>query len=812
VAEAAELQGTTSARARRWRQRTAALLAGAPLLAGAWQLPAAQAAHAAGQATGTRTVDVSINSLTPDTPAKGDNLTVKGIVTNNGASALTDAEVDLRVGPMMTSRSQIDTVADRTGYSPGLDGTVVGGTYADTIGKLPSGVSRGFALSVPMSKLHLGGSGVYQIGVSLTGATHSQPWQQVLGIKRTFLPWQPTNAPKKTQLTVLWPLISTPHITARTAADQQQTPIFSDDDLAKEFAPGGRLQQLVALGKNLPVTWVIDPDLLATADAMTRDYQVQVGSGGGGDQDPKVRDGKGQAVAKAWLDELEKAVAGHEVVALPFADPDLASIAHHGKNVPGAIDHLKSATKLASDTVDSILGVKPRTDFAWPADGAIDPSIVDVAAAAGARNIITRSDSLKEARGMPYTPTAARRIGGGNTAIVTDTRLSTEFSGDMVKAENATLAIQEFLAQTQMVTLQAPEKQRSIVVAPQRMPTTSQAQAMATALGSLQSGRWSEPLSLGQAAKITPDPNAAHRVPSSSSYPSALRKQELPESAFRGIRTMGTTLSEFEEILSAKDRVAPVFDTAIMREMSTSWRGTGGDSARFRDAVQSYLDSLTNKVHFVPKTDMTLSGRSATIPVTVQNNLVQGVEGLRLKLWSSQRNRLAVSDPQVVDIGGGHSQSVKFGTTANANGRAWITAQLYTQDGRPYGQPMRFQVNVTEITSTIILVIAGGVLLLVLAGVRIYIHRKRDAARNGRAPEGTGPADAAVDAAGPAADPAVDAASNPGTPTAPEEAGPPSDPGHNGVRTALPQQPSDPIPDTGSQSAGPSGSGEKVDH
>ncbi|MGO4760873.1 hypothetical protein AB4212_71605, partial [Streptomyces sp. 2MCAF27] len=86
MAEPAELQGTTSARARCWLRRTAAVLTAAPVLAGALQIPAAPGAHAQtapartaptqqtapaqAKATGSRTVDVAIDSLTPTTPSK----------------------------------------------------------------------------------------------------------------------------------------------------------------------------------------------------------------------------------------------------------------------------------------------------------------------------------------------------------------------------------------------------------------------------------------------------------------------------------------------------------------------------------------------------------------------------------------------------------------------------------------------------------------------------------------------------------------------------------------------------------------------
>src|SRR5690606_7454093 len=137
-------------------------------------------------------------------------------------------------------------------------------------------------------------------------------------------------AENKTGLTYLWPLMSKPRMTARMESDEEQTPVFRDDTLAKELAPGGRLQQLVKLGEDLPITWVVDPDLLATVNAMTEPYRVRKKGGG-------TRAGKGQAYAKQWLMDLQGAVKGEEIAALPFGDPDVASLAHRGRDVPGAL-------------------------------------------------------------------------------------------------------------------------------------------------------------------------------------------------------------------------------------------------------------------------------------------------------------------------------------------------------------------------------------------------------------------------------------------------------------------------------------------
>ncbi len=771
MADAAGFQATERPRGR-WLRRTVTLLTGVPLLVASLQLP--QAATARADSAGSHPVSVTINAMSPAAPGKDDTVTVSGTLTNDSKNPITGAHVGLHRGAALNDRSSIEAVTKRTGYQPGADGEEIA-KHTEKVDRLDPGASRTFTVNVPVKDLGLSADGVYPLGITLSGHTSSSSYDQVLGIDRTFLPWQDAAPAKKTQLTYLWPLISTTHLTAETGADAQQTPVFRNDDLAAEIAPGGRLQKMIELGKNLPVTFVIDPDLLASVEAMTKTYRVH------GPDGPM---GKNQAVAMQWLNDLENAVKGHEVVALPFGDPDLASLAHHGKSVPSALGHLGPATELASKTVDTILGVKPRTDFTWPVNGAIDSSIVDVATSAGAHNVITRSDSLRD-DGLSYTPTAARPIGGGNTAIVADTQLSRAFEGDMSKSGNASLAIQEFLAEAQMIGLENPEQQRSVVVAPQRMPSAPQAQAMASALRNLEQASWVQPTKLGDAAKAKPDPNANRQIPSRSAYPSFLRREELPIEAFQQIEDTQTALDDFQVVLAQPERVVTPFGNAIMREMSTSWRGDDKGAAAFRTSVRGYLGGLTKKVRLIPKSEATLSGRSATIPVTVQNNLLQGVQGLTLRLTSSQPNRLDVGKSQQIKVDGGHSQSFKFETTANANGLAWVTAQLYTADGKPYGEPMTFRVNVTEITATVMLVIAGGVLLLVLAGVRIYLQRKRAAA------EETDDEENGEDNGGSAADEKGD--------------------DDGGTGGDAPGQPGEPTPDTGSEKSGPSGSGEKVD-
>ncbi|WP_448320607.1 DUF6049 family protein [Streptomyces sp. CO7] len=780
MAQAADFQGMSSSPGRRWLRRTGAVLAGAPLLAGFLFLPSAEEAAAAPASAPTTAkaaeaasgpVSVSLNKVTPGVLSEGDTLTVSGTVTNTTKKPITEARVDLRLGQALGTRSAIDNVSRHTTFQPGVDGNPVGGKYTAGFERLEPKVSQVFTITVPADELSLGEAGVYQFGASVSGLTAEQPWaEQVLGIRRTVLPWQPDTR-TATRTTFLWPLISDVSMTAETASDDDQAPVFLNDSLGKEIAPGGRLDRMVSLGDELDITWVVDPDLLATVDVMADSgYEVK------GEDGRNVR-GTHQKDAARWLSKLIAAVQDEEVVALPFADPDLASIAHNGRNVSGTLNQLKSATDVAALTVRTVLHVEASTEYAWPVDGALDPAIKNVATSAGADKVIARSDSLKD--GLSYTPSAARPIGGGTTAVVADALLSTAFQGDLSRAENSTQAVQQFLGQSVAITQQT-NRERSILVAPQRTPSAAQAQAMAEALTALREGSWSLPQALSETAGTDPDPRASSSVPSRSAYPSALRKKELPREAFEQIARTQEKLDSFKVILSRKERVVTPFGRAMNRAMSVSWRGHAGAAGDYRADVKAYLDDLADRVWLIDKSETKLSGHSATIPVTVKNDLLQDVEGLVVRLTSTNPTRLEINgkryDEQPITVAGSRSHSVKFTTSANANGPSTVIAQLYTEDGQAYGRSVTFKVRATEVTATVMLVIGGGVLILVLAGFRMYTQRKRAAARRD-------------------AEAAAGAEHGDGSGRTPDAS----------------EQASDPAPDTSAESADPSATGEKVD-
>ncbi|WP_329134128.1 DUF6049 family protein [Streptomyces sp. NBC_01476] len=795
MGEAAQAPGRAPSRRRRRLLRATALLCGAALLTGLLQ--AAEATSSQAQATtGSHTATLTLDGLSPRVPTADGSVTISGTVANNSKSEITDAYIGVRIGTggPLTSRSEMTEVAARTTYKAALDGGADIDGHTTDVPDIQPGLGVPFTLKVPVSAFDLGDSGVYQLSVTLDGQTAVESWQHVLGIQRTFLPWYPDGeSAKTTRISYLWPLTDRPHIAAQGDPESQQSPIFLDDDLAKELAPGGRLQVMVDLAKNLPVTWIVDPDLLASVEAMTKPYRVAT--------NPKditrTVPGTGTADAKAWINALRTAIAGAQVISLPFGDTDIASVAHSGQNARVGVAQLKTGVTLGKITTDTILGVRSAANVAWPVGGALDPSIVSVAREGGAQRIVAASNTFTDGP-VEYTPTASRPIGHGTTAVVADAQLSGAFSGSLSDGR-AEAAVQNFVAQTLMITMQAPNRQRSLLVAPQRVPSIAQAQAMAQAIEQIDSSPWAELVSFDTVAKAAPDSRANHQVPPARAYPKALSRHQLPQDTFPSLRDIQQRLNNFVGILTIQDRVTVPFRNAMLRAVSTGWRddprNTSDPSdpenpAGFRNSIDQYLDDLTGAVHVLKKTTLTLSGRSGTIPVTVKNDLGQAISGLQLQLTSGANIRLEIKNPlQPITIDGGHTRTLKFETKASANGKVSITTQLYTKDGSRYGQADTFDVKITKVTDLVMLIIAVGLLLLVLAGVRIYRQRKRQAASGGD-----------------------DGGSGGGSEGNGAGGGSNGNDGDDGeADSSSPGQPGDPAADTAPQSPEPSPAGEKVD-
>ncbi|WP_371517878.1 DUF6049 family protein [Kitasatospora sp. NBC_01300] len=708
-------------------------------------------------------VEMTIETVAPQVASPNGIVKITGHVTNTGKAAVKNAHAAVRKplsSKPLQRRSDLSLVATRSGPSNSDGVELDSPQYA--LPELGPGQNQPYTLSVSVSDLGLSDSGVYELAVDAWGSTADNQRDRPLGIARTFLPYNPGGAEAQpSKVTTLWPLVHAPVLAAQTYSDNDQpVPVLRDDSLTADFSPGGRLYELVDTGSKMTgLTWVVDPDLLDTAFAMTRPYRVQKPGQDVGKpaKDDNTVPGTGQAAATAWLDKLRAAVAkpGGQVVSLPYADPDLASIAHNGADLTGMATALGKAATAGRLTVEGRLSVDTRSDVAWPYQGYLDQQIAGIAQQSGDSLVLVNGASMPEPDAMNYTPTAVRPIGSGQNAVVADETVSSLFQTDLASPQAQTRANQRFLAETYTITHEQPQNQRGLLVMPPRDLTASTAKVLADALQTASDNKWLTPVKLDTLAQASPDPKAGNTVPAAVDYPAQVRASELSAAELSSTDEIQQNLDTLMRVLTLPQRVRGPFSAAMVRSLSTEWRTNAAAGSTYRADVAKYLDELTGAVRVPKKNVVTFAGNTGLLQVSVRNDLTQTVTNLKLVLTSTQPNRLRVGKEEELVIPASQSVTLRFNAEAHNNGPVNMTAQLWTTGPNPqkYGEPQQFRVDVTSVTNGVLYVFAAAAALLLLAALRFVRQRKRRAGQ----PHADGDQPVDGPAAGGAQDPDGDA-------------------------------------------------------
>ncbi|MEV3853890.1 DUF6049 family protein [Streptomyces sp. NPDC050095] len=558
---------------------------------------------------------------------------------------------------------------------------------------------------------------------------------------------------------VVWPVVATPHMTAaaRGSGSTAQA-VFDDDSLADLLADGGRLREVVDAGKDRDVSWVLDPDLVIAAQAMANGYRVADSPDSSNPQNSTQ--GTGQNAARSWLAALKDAVQGHDVWLLPYADADLASLAHRpGTDTDDLTEVVAGLADPAKERVDDILGTGTRAGLGWPADGALDSRVTHLGGALGVTRMLASGAGLSPAGDDPVTlqgsgddaditalpydadvttalarikdpdpeaspsasssasnsPTASPTSSSASSAPSTSSSPSASASGD---GDDET---PDAATVTKLTTL-LKANTRPVLVPPRDLSGTA-AKALGAALDAGAEDGW---LDL-EGIRAADDDPVKGQAESSSAYPSRLRNSELTSAQLTAVAGDLDGLATLSKVLADPKATTASVHAAMARALSTAWRvADDGAQETFQQRTSDFLSTSVDSLRLVPKTTVTLTSGNSTIPVTLDNGLQQPVAGLELRVSSSDSERLKVNDPKLsVEAAGSANHTTHIGVTAKANGKARLTAQLYTtSDGKPWGEPMTFDVDVTSVSVGAIAVVGAGVALIVLAAA-FRMHRVR---------------------------------------------------------------------------------------
>lgn len=648
------------------------------LLAGCVGLPPGVAGAADSGSKGL-SVTVTLTSLSPAVPAAGDTVTVKGSVKNTAATAVTGLHVGVRMGEgkPLSGRKGIADVAGRS-KPVSADGDEISG-HLDDVGDVAAGKSADFSVAVPVSALGMDKAGVYEFAVDAQGTSDGAEETETLGITRTFLPWYPSGtSAEATLVSAVWPLTATPHINAWSMANGEDKgeAVFSDDTLADDLGDGGRLDDAVRAAGDLPVTWVVDPELLAEASAMAAGYRVASSPDDSGQQ--AVQDntaGSGRSAASSWLKRLKSAVSDDaDVVSLAYGDPDLASVAHHGGGVDGLMELLKQAGSSGVAEVEDVLGVTPETGVAWPADGVVDTGIVGLAKSLGSSAVVTSGTQVPGS--APVQDTSS-----GTTALVADSTLGGVLGDD----SGQVLVEQRVLAETLAVTLTSPKDRAGLFVVPPRQVSGDAVQGLGAALEAAQDAGWVKGLTLDRLRTDMAAPAGEVAVPAVSAYPASEAADEISADQLQSLVDQKGRLETLLPLLTEPDRVEQQTQAAMASGLSTAWRADQTKGDAYRTGLADSITASLGAVHLVQKSKVTLSGDSGKLQVSVDNGLQQKAQGLELRL-TSQAPMLELGDVPDLSLTAAAVSTVSVPVAARSNGQAQVTAQLYRTDtGEAWG-------------------------------------------------------------------------------------------------------------------------------
>jgi hypothetical protein len=659
----------------------------------------------------TPLASLTLTTLDPAVGTPGAMLHVAGSVVS-GRERLRKVTVGLHLSRTpVNSRNELAGVA--SGLTTGKDGAQIASEAVADV--LTPGSSGTFDIATPLDDLgQLTEFGVYVLVIEVT-ATHRDGVGTV-AITRTFIPWVPRHSQvRPTGFTWLWPLVGHPTRLANGT--------FADDSLASELAPGGRLARLTQtgdlLGQQMPLSWVVDPDLLDSAADMSRPTGYRWVSGN------RTRPGVGTASAAGWLEQLKSATANSEVIALPYGDPDITALRRGGLS-----SDVENARATGTSVATAVLDRPVTDDVSWPNNGFTDKATLGLLAGTGTNTVVLDDRALPTKLELNYTPGGHSEVGtssGGVNALLADHGL-TALLGDATKSP--LLAAQRFLAETAMITAELPSTgpSRVILVAPPRRWDPPQVFLDRLVAGT-SAASWMTGTSLS-GMRTAPTAEVERR---GLRYPASERRRELPAPYLTALGSQHSRISTFAAVLSKPDAIVPGLEEGLLRLESTWWRGRDEGRVNRYSREQSNVVDQLGSIHVQPGS-YTFGSKSGKIPLTISNGVNQEVIVV-LRLEPRQPRLQLDPPPNPIRIAAGRKTQVLVGASAVASGEVVVDATLRTRGGTdlPTG-PVPLSIRITQF-GTVALLITGGAagVLFLTAAVRL-LRRGRAARRSPPSP------------------------------------------------------------------------------
>ena len=692
-------------------------------------------------------VTLSVDSLAPEIITSGQDLNISGTIANGTNEPLK--------GLSLTARVQDSTELTVTGLESWLASERDSATRAIDLGVLDSSIAPGavqtFSLTVAADDLSLGQED--QWGPRGMEVTASQG-RNAVAQDRTLLVWDTGEKAARSRVTALIPVTaSAEDLTLLTTGAEPPT----DAQLADLRR---RITSLLALAGD-GVVLAVDPALLealgvteeppsaATPSASASPSANDTGNADGGEASPVPsasagpptdspsaapstpsataspsgpgQDSTGRSPGRVLTRALTEALAAGDVIALPWADIDVAGLTHLGES-----DLLADAWKRTGDSRTVAVGAP--ASLTWLA-GDLDSATLN-ALPESARTIVTAPGDLPVTEEMTYTPSQVTSV-GSRTVLTPDTNLSDTLGGTLVTDESTNRlsdldAVQLLRGETAVITRQAPAISRSIVMTLDRADAaTIDTKALAARLRALRESSWTSPQGLealtAEAAAQQDEGVKMHRadVPDQ-----VIGDTELSSADMTAARATRDYLTSVTSILPDPRAAIGSASEVVVRTASSVWRSDPAGRTDMAESARERGTAVTTGLTAVPSRTINLIASEANLPVRITSSLNQDATVVVRLLSGSARLQTVEDIPLTVPADGQANATVPV--RAVGSGDVDLTIMLLAADGTAVGAPQTIHMRVhADWESRGTRAMGAGLAILLVGGIVRTVRRGR---------------------------------------------------------------------------------------
>lgn len=705
-------------------------------------------------------VTVSVDSLAPEVITAGQDLTISGTIANGTDKALE--------GLSLTAQMQDSTEMAVTGMESWLAAerdSAMREVYSGDFGEsITPGEVKPFSLTINADDLPFdeeaqwGPRGV-EVSVSQGRSSVAQD--------RTLLVWDTGGAASRSHVTALVPVTaSADDLELLTTGAEPPTDAaladlrkriasllslagdgvvlavdpalldalgVNEDTLAAAKPSPEPSASPSAVGEESPAaTTSSTPSAPATDPSPTGSSAPSTPSATASPTAPGSQPGKtlpGQALTKALLEALD---AG-DVVALPWADADVAALAHQEET-----DLLADVQKRAEDSRTAEIGAP--TSLTWLA-GSLDAATL-AALPDSTQTIVTTPGDLPVEEDLTYTPSEVTSV-GSRTVLTPDKNLSDTLGGTLTTDESSTDlsnldTIQLLRGETAIITRQAPAISRSIVITLDRADAASiDPKTLDTRLKALREASWTTPQNLQalstEAGAQQDDATKTHRADIPDRV---IGDQEVSATDLAAARATWDYLTSVTSILPDPQAAIGSASEVVVRTASAVWRSDPERRTVMTDSARERGTAVTSKLTAVPSRTINLIASEANLPVRITSSLDQDATVVVRLLSGSARLQTVEDITLTVPASGQTTATVPV--KAVGSGDVNLTIMLLAADGTAVGAPQTIHMRVhADWESRGTRVMGAGLVVLLVGGIVRTVRRGRRTAAPQRVEEKT---------------------------------------------------------------------------